>query len=47
MKEENSSLFSHLQSISEEDEVHGLLRGKENPEEAELNRYNEVLQARK
>jgi len=46
-KEENSSLFAHLESINEEDEVLGLLRGKENLEEAELGRHLEVLQARK
>jgi len=38
MKEENLSLFAHLESINEEDKVLGLLGGKENPEEAELDR---------
>src|SRR5882724_6765512 len=47
LKEENSSLFSHLESINEEDEVLSSLRGKDNPEEAELGRYIKVLQARK
>ena len=36
MKEENLSLFAHLESFNEEDEVLSLLRGKENTEEAEL-----------
>ena len=36
-----------MESINEEDEVLSLLGGKENPEEAELERYIEVLQARK
>ena len=35
-KEENSNLFSHLESINEEDEILSSLRGKENLEEAEL-----------
>src|SRR5882724_7379391 len=47
LKEENSSLFAHMESINEEDEVLGSLGGKENLEEAELGRYIEVLQARK
>ena len=47
MKEENSSVFAHLESINEEDEVLGSLRRTANPEEAELGRYIEVLQARK
>ena len=47
LKEENSSLFAHLESINENDEVLGSPRGRENPEEAELGRYIEVLQARK
>jgi len=46
-KEEISSLFAHLEPINKEDEVLSSLRGTENPEEAELNRYIEVLQARK
>ena len=46
-KEKNSSLLSHLESINKEDEVLSSLRGKENPEEAKLGRYMEVLQARK
>src|SRR5882724_5608683 len=46
-KEESLSLFAHLESINEEDEVLGSLGGKENPEEAELGRYIEVFQARK
>jgi len=37
-KEENSSLFAHLESINEDDEALSSLRGKENPEEAELGR---------
>jgi len=36
-----------LEPINKEDEVLSSLRGTENPEEAELNRYIEVLQARK
>ena len=35
-----------MESINEEDEVLSSLGGKENPEEAELDRYIEVLQAR-
>src|SRR5882724_3688875 len=46
-KEENSSLLAHLESINEEDEALSLLRGKENLEEAELDRYIELFQARK
>jgi len=46
MKEENSSIFAHLESINE-DEALSLLEWKENPEEAELGRYIKVLQARK
>src|SRR5882724_11704775 len=47
LKEENSSLFAQLESINEDDEALGSLREKENPEEAELGRYIEMLQARK
>jgi len=46
-KEENSSVFAHLESINEEDGVLSSLGKEENPEEAELCRYIEVLQARK
>jgi len=45
-KRENSNPFAHLASINEDEEVLGSL-GEENPEEAELGRYIEVLQARK
>jgi len=45
-KGENSNPFAHLASINEDEEVLGSL-GEENPEEAELGRYIEVLQARK
>src|SRR5882724_7832212 len=47
LKEDNSSPFTHLESINEDNETLGLLGAKENPEEAELGRYIEVLQARK
>src|SRR5882724_940459 len=46
-KRENSNPFAHLASINEDEEVLGLLGEEENPEEAELGRYIEVLQARK
>ena len=35
-KEENSSIFTHLESINEEDEVLGSLGGKGNLEEADV-----------
>src|SRR5882724_2074870 len=47
LMQEHSSPFSHLESINEDNETLGSLGGKENPEEAELGRYIEVLQARK
>jgi len=46
-KRENSNPFAHLASINEDEEVLGSLGEEENPEEAELGRYIEVLQARK
>src|SRR5882724_8989042 len=47
LTEEHSSHFAHLESINEDNEMLSSLGGKENPEEAELGRYIEVLQARK
>src|SRR5882724_11826618 len=46
-KRENLNPFAHLASLNEDEEVLGLLGEEENPEEAELGRYIEVLQARK
>src|SRR5882724_1670430 len=46
-KRENLNPFAHLASINEDEEVLGSLGEEENPEEAELGRYIEVLQARK
>src|SRR5882724_6854081 len=47
LTEEHSSPFAHLESINEDNGMLSSLVGKENPEEAELGRYIEVLQARK
>src|SRR5882724_8610972 len=46
-KREKSNPFAHLASINKDEEVLGSLGEEENPEEAELGRYIEVLQARK
>src|SRR5882672_10798672 len=45
-KDDGSNLFAHLEPFNEEEEQLGSLGGKANPDQAQLGRYIEVLQAR-
>ena len=47
LREEKSSLFTHLDSINEEDEELGSLGGETKEDKLQLNRYIEVLQIKR
>ena len=47
LREENSSLFTHLDSINEEEEELGSLGGENETDKLQLNRYIEVLQIKR